>query len=405
MENGLKSFSGQHALVEQPWPADSLRILVVDDELAQQKVLAAMLTQFGLGCKAVSSAPEALKVLATESIDAVLADLNMPGMSGMELLREVRQRYEHLVFLMVTGLEDVRLGVEAMRRGADDYLIKPVLADSMLLSLERASSKKSIERELENYRKNLEAMVCDRTVRLQNALSQIEESYMQTLDALGAAIDLRDGQTAGHSRRVAFYSIQMLTEMNATASEFKTLVTGAWLHDIGKLATPDAILLKPSSLTEQERITMQDHVIIGYDLVKRIPFLSNAAEIVLTHHERWDGSGYPRGLTGVQIPLCARIFAVADSFDAMTSERPYRRALPMPYARKEIERMSGTQFDPQIVSVFANIPQETLDSIRDNSNSMQIGTTLAVFCKASRHFEDLFANAANAPPREPNPTA
>jgi response regulator RpfG family c-di-GMP phosphodiesterase len=247
------------------------RLLIVDDELAHQKVLAVMLEQNGIACKAVSSAQEALDLLQRESMDAVVADLNMPRVSGMELLTEIRVRYRHLVFLMATGIEDVRVGVRAMRQGADDYLVKPLQMDAVMISLERAFYKKSLERELEDYRQNLEAMVCKRTVQLQNAVRDIEQSYADTLDALGAAIDLRDGQTSGHSRLVALCSINILSRLHSTPAQLKTLMMGAFLHDVGKLAIPDAILLKPDVLTDKERRTMERHVQIGYDLVKRIP--------------------------------------------------------------------------------------------------------------------------------------
>src|SRR5260370_24567106 len=152
---------------------------------------------------------------------------------------------------------------------------------------------------------------------------------------------------------------------------------GAWLHDIGKLAIPDAILLKPGALTEEERRIIQSHVRIGHNLVKRIPFLADAAEIILTHHERWDGSGYPRGLKGADIPLSARIFAVVDTLDAMTSDRPYRSALPFRDARNEIERLAGTQFDSQVVSIFLGIPNETWEAIQEQTSTIQIGEALA----------------------------
>jgi response regulator RpfG family c-di-GMP phosphodiesterase len=353
------------------------RLLIVDDELAFRSVLSVMVGQAGIASKTVSSAAEALSLLQREPMDAVIADLNMPGMSGMELLTEVRLRYPHLVFLMATGMDEVRLGVQAMRQGADDYLIKPLQMDLVMVSLERAFHKKCLERELENYRQNLEQMVCRRTVQLQNALGQVEQSYADTLDALGAAIDLRDGQTAGHSRRVALCSIHMLTRMRGAPEQLKNLAMGAWLHDIGKLAIPDAILLKPGALTEEERRIIQGHVQIGYDLVKRIPFLADAAEIILTHHERWDGSGYPRGLQRTAIPISARIFAVADTFDAMTSDRPYHAAIPFLNARNEIERLAGIQFDSQVVSIFLKIPNETWEAIRGQISTMQISAALA----------------------------
>lgn len=355
----------------------SARLLIVDDERAHRNVLVLMLEQSGVVCKAVSSAAEALTLLQREPKDAVIADLNMPGVSGMELLTEIRLHYPHLVFLMATGIDDVRLGVQAMRQGADDYLIKPLQIDMVVLSLERAFHKKFLEKELENYRQNLEAMVCQRTVQLQNALGQVEQSYADTLDALGAAIDLRDNQTAGHSRRVALCSTNILTRMHGTPEQLKSLAMGAWLHDIGKLAIPDSILFKPGPLTKEERRIIQDHVQIGYDLVKRIPFLSDAAEIILTHHERWDGSGYPRGLKGLAIPLSARIFAVADTLDAMTSNRPYCSAIPFQEARNEIGRMAGVQFDSKVVDVFLSIPNETWQAIREQTPTIQISAALA----------------------------
>jgi response regulator RpfG family c-di-GMP phosphodiesterase len=353
------------------------RLLIVDDELAHLKVLAVMLEQAGMTCKTALGAKEALRLMQSESVDAVIADLDMPGVSGLDLLTEIRLRYPHLVFLMATGIDDVRIGVQAMRQGADDYLIKPLQIDVVTASLERAFHKKWLEQEVEHYHQNLEELVCKRTVELQNALGQVEQSYVDTLDALGAAIDLRDGQTAGHSRRVALCAIKILTEMHGTTQQLRSLAMGAWLHDIGKLAIPDAILLKPGALTEAERKIMQGHVQIGYDLVKRVLFLADAAEIILTHHERWDGSGYPRGLKGTDIPLGARIFALADTVDAMTSDRPYRAAVPFADAQSEIERLAGIQFDSQVVNVFLHIPTEAWESFRDQTSTMQIGAALA----------------------------
>jgi response regulator RpfG family c-di-GMP phosphodiesterase len=353
------------------------RLLIVDDEDAPRKVLAVMLEQSGFVCTTLSSAAEVFTVLQEQPMDAVIADLNMPGISGMTLLTEIRQRYPNLVFLMATGVDDVRLAVQAMRQGADDYLIKPLQVDLILVSLEHAFHKKYLERELESYRQNLEAMVRKRTVQLQRILRKVEQSYVNTLDALGAVTDLRDDKLTGHSRRVALCSLNILRRMNGTPEQLKNLAMGAWLHDIGKLAIPDAILFKPGPLTAEERRIIQDHVQIGYDLVKRIPFLADAAEILFTHHERWDGSGYPRGLKGTDIPLSARIFAVADTFDAMTSDRPYRSPLSFPDARNEIERLAGTLYDSQVVHIFLGIPDETWQTIRQETSILQISAALS----------------------------
>jgi putative nucleotidyltransferase with HDIG domain len=340
------------------------QVLIVDDEISFRKVLAIMLEHAAIPCKSAPSGQEALRFLENEPFDAVIADLQMTGMSGMELLAQIRKQYPHIAFLMVTGVDDVRVGIQAMHQGADDYLVKPLQLDVVLVSLDRALQRKRLEQEVESYRRRLEEMVAKRTEQLQTALTQVERSYGETLEALGEAIDLRDSQTAGHSRRVALYSIKILTAMGGTERQLRSVAMGAWLHDIGKLATPDAILLKPGALTEEERRIMQRHAQIGYDLVSRIAFLSEAAEIIFTHHERCDGSGYPQGLNAEQIPLGARIFAVVDTVDAMTSDRPYRRALPFDEARKEIQRGSGSQYDSQVAEAFLGIPIETWEALR-----------------------------------------
>jgi putative nucleotidyltransferase with HDIG domain len=339
------------------------RVLVVDDEPAASKLLSIMLSPPDYRCAMASNGEEALVTLQREPFDAVISDLQMPGMSGMELLAVVRRRHPHAAFLVTTGVDDVDVGVEAMRSGADDYLVKPLLESVVVASLERALHKRQLEQQVENYRLHLEEMVVERTAQLQAALRQIEGSYEDTLEALGAAIDLRDSETAGHSQRVCRYSLEIARAMSWSAKQLGSLARGAYLHDIGKLGVPDGILLKPGPLTADERTFMQRHVQIGFELVKGIPFLTDAAEIILTHHERYDGSGYPRGLKAEEILLGARIFAVADSFDAITSDRPYRRASPFEEGRETIQRKAGRLFDPQVVEVFLSIPAETWSTI------------------------------------------
>jgi response regulator RpfG family c-di-GMP phosphodiesterase len=350
------------------------RVLIVDDEPAVRKMLGVMLSQAGIANESAGNAQAALDVLPSRRFSAVISDLRMPGLSGLELLAEVQRKYPELVFLVATGVDDVRVGVHAMRQGADDYLVKPFQLDMVLASLERAFQKKALQQELENYRRHLEEMIAKRTQQLQTAIAQLEHSYSATLEALGSAIDLRDGPTAGHSRRVFWYSIKIAQGIGGLEKEVRNLGMGAWLHDIGKLATPDGILLKPGALTPQEREVMERHVQTGYDLVKSIPFLADAAEIILAHHERWDGSGYPRGLKAEEIPLGARIFAVADSFDAMTSDRPYRSAIPFEAARDEIQREAGKLFDRTVVNVFLTIAVNEWAAIREEAASAQINT-------------------------------
>src|SRR5438093_11443135 len=349
----------------------TLRVLIVDDEVSVRRVMAVVLTRLGFPCETADSGEEALRILEAQRIDAVISDLQMPGMSGMELLAKVKQIYPHLIFLVVTGVDDIRVGIQAMRQGADDYLVKPLQVDAniLLASLTRALNIKRLEQEVESYRHHLEELVAEQTQQLREALRQIERSYEHTLEALGAAIDLRDSPTAGHSRRVFLYSVEIAKTMGGLEAQMRNIGMGAWLHDIGKLAISDGILLKPGAPTDEERRVMQQHAQIGYDLVKGIPFLAEAAEIIYAHHERWDGSGYPRGLKTEEIPVGARIFAVVDTFDAMTSDRPYRRALPFKASQEVIERGAGKQYDTQTAEAFLSIPDKTWETIRRETAS------------------------------------
>jgi len=357
-ESSLPEVSSDH----QP----AARVLAVDDESSACKLLSLILGPPAVHCTTACNGEEALLTLQRERFDAVISDLNMPGVSGMELLTQVRRCYPYMAFLVTTGVDDVDVGVQAMRCGADDYLVKPLRENAVLASLERALHKRRLELQVENYRRNLEEMVAERTVQLQAALQQIERSYEDTLQALGAAIDLRDHETAGHSRRVCRYSLEIARTMGWSDKQLGSLTRGAYLHDIGKLGVRDGILLKPGPLTEEERKLMQQHVQIGFNLVKDIPFLADAAEIILSHHERYDGGGYPRGLKGEDILLSARIFAVVDTLDAITSDRPYRRAASFEVASETIRHLSGSQFDPRVVSVFLEIPKETWPKIARN---------------------------------------
>jgi response regulator RpfG family c-di-GMP phosphodiesterase len=353
---GLAEVSSHH-----PSPA---RVLAVDDEAAACKLLTLILSPPAFHCTTAYSGEEALVTLQRGRFDAVISDLEMPGISGMELLAQVRHRYPHMAFVVTTGIDDVDVGVQAMHCGADDYLVKPLRESAVVASLQSSLHKRQLEQQVENYRCHLEEMVAERTGQLQAALHLIERSYEDTLQALGAAIDLRDNGTAGHSQRVCRYSIEIARAMGWSNKQLGTLARGAHLHDIGKLGVSDSILLKPGPLTAEEWKLMQQHVRIGFDLVKDISFLADAAEMILSHHERYDGKGYPRGLQGDAILLSARIFAVADTFDAITSNRPYRRAFSFGAARETIRHLSGSQFDPRVVSVFLSIPEETWPTIR-----------------------------------------
>ncbi|MFB3924127.1 MAG: HD domain-containing phosphohydrolase [Terriglobia bacterium] len=345
-------------------PSVRPRILVVDDDPAVAKLLCEALFFEGLESEMASNGKDALERLAREHFDGIISDLHMPGLSGTDLLESAHGAYPHVAFLMATGEQDVRVGIEAMKHGASDYILKPFNPPAVVASLRRSIQMKQMERELEEYRRDLERMVEARTKQLEKARQRIEMTYDETLEALGAALDLRDNETAGHSRRVTFYSVEMAKALGCSDDQLKQIARGAYLHDIGKIGIPDAILLKAGKLTVRERTIMESHVRVGYNLVSRVAFLAGAAEIVLTHQERYDGTGYPQGLTEGEIPLGARIFAAADTLDAMTSDRPYRRALPFSAAKEEITRESGRQFDPEVVRVFLSLPEEVWANIR-----------------------------------------
>jgi response regulator RpfG family c-di-GMP phosphodiesterase len=344
------------------------RILVVDDDSAICELLTTKLKFSGFLSQSCNSAEAALKILEHETFDAIISDMNMAVMTGLELLAEVRRVAPHTAFLMATGVSDVAVGVTAMKQGAADYLLKPFQMEAVMVSLRRALEMKRMEAELEEYRQRLESMVEQRTKQLKAAMRRIELTYDETLEALAGALDLRDNDTAGHSRRVTLYSLEMAKRLNFSADQLKQLERGAYLHDIGKIGIPDSILLKPGKLTPEETAVMQTHVRIGYELMSRVAFLSSAAQIVLTHQECFDGTGYPQGLAGEEIPLGARIFAISDTMDAMMSDRPYRRGRPYAVARAEIAREAGKQFDPQVVEAFLSIPEEIWEKIRSEAS-------------------------------------
>ena len=340
------------------------RILIVDDEPGIVRLLAEILREDGYSCLGCHSSLEALHVLATQRFDVALSDVHMPGIDGMELLRQVREEHPELPMVMVTGEGDIRVGVQAMKEGAYDYLLKPLNCGAVLMSVKQVLKRRRMEEELVNYRLLLEKMVDQRTSQLRKALGQIGQNFEETLQVLATALELRDNGTAGHSRRVMAYAVQIAKAMGCSQEEIHSLAVGALLHDIGKISIPDAILMKTRSLTREEREVMRTHVIVGYNLLNCIGFLAEAAELVLTHHEHFDGTGYPQGLAGAQIPLAARIFAVAETLDVMTSDRPYHEATSFAAAREEIILQSGKQFDPVVVDAFSSIDAGTWEEIR-----------------------------------------
>jgi putative nucleotidyltransferase with HDIG domain len=270
--------------------------------------------------------------------------------------------------VMVTAVHDISVALAAIRNGAYDYLLKPFEREQLLATVRRALENRRLKMENRAYQTNLESLVAARTDQLRKAMTDLERSYDVTLEALGDALDLKDAETEGHSKRVTAYTIAIARALGLPKEEVSVIARGAFLHDIGKMAIPDNILRKPGKLTNDETLIMREHCYRGYQMLRKIPFLSEACDIVYSHQEKFDGTGYPRGLQADEIPLGARIFSLADTLDAITCDRPYRKAQSLDAARAEIKRCSGTQFDPDIVEVFLRMPDNIWEDLRREIN-------------------------------------
>jgi putative nucleotidyltransferase with HDIG domain len=344
-------------------PAD--RILIVDDEDSIREVVSSMLSSSGFACTQAQSGREALALLQSgEEFELMLSDMMMPVMDGEALLAATKERFPDIPVVMVTAMHDISIALNAIRNGAYDYLLKPFDREQLLATVRRALENRRLKLENRKYQTELESLVTARTEQVRQALASLERSYDITLEALGNALDLKDAETEGHSKRVTAFTIAVARAMGISGDQIRVIARGAFLHDIGKMAIPDAILRKPGALDPDEVAIMREHCYRGYQILRRIPFLTEASEIVYAHQEKFDGTGYPRGLKGEQIPLGARIFSVADTLDAMTSNRPYRAAQPLSAARAEIDKWAGRQFDPQVVKVFLEMPENIWDDLR-----------------------------------------
>jgi putative nucleotidyltransferase with HDIG domain len=337
---------------------DGNRLLVVDDEPSIREILAEGLEGYGFPVRMASSAAEAFDAVREGGIDLVLSDIDMPGGNGIDLLKRIKAFAPDLDVIMVTGVVDVDIAMASIRDGASDYVTKPFNLEEVRIAVEQALDKRRLIRENRAYQLHLEEMVQDRTRELQ-------ESYESTLTALVTALDFRDNETQGHSYRVVEYAMVVADRLGVEEPARTWIRRGAILHDVGKIGVPDAILRKPGKLDPAEWDEMRKHPEMGYRMLQHIRFLEPALDIVLCHQERWDGSGYPRGLKGEEIPLGARIFAVVDTFDAMTSDRPYRKALSIADARDEVRKFTRIQFDPAVADAFLAIDDHVWRQIRE----------------------------------------
>jgi putative two-component system response regulator len=319
------------------------RVLVVDDQEPVARTVARWLGREGLECDLALSVRDALDLLDARSYGLVFADVHLPGESGLDLAREVKARDDSAQVIIITGSTTLDTAIEALRLGADDYLVKPFEPQALLHAAGRAREHRRLLLENRDYRRTLE-------LRVREQARGLERLYLSSVRALVQALEAKDVHTRGHSERVADYAESLLDQIEASLDP-ESLRVGAQLHDIGKIGIGSTILGKDGPLDGDEVRTIQRHPTIGVEILS--PLLEDrvALDVVRHHHERWDGEGYPDGLSGADIPLAARIVAVADTFDAMTTARPYRDAKTPAQAVVEIQAEAGRQFDPEIARV------------------------------------------------------
>jgi putative nucleotidyltransferase with HDIG domain len=343
------------------------RILIVDDEKQVRDCVENQLQRRGYETAGATSWREALDTLSSAAFDLVVCDLCMPGAGGIDFLHASLANHPELGVVIMSGTQNLQFAVEAMRLGALDYISKPFTGDQIGLTVSRALAQMGERAERSRRLKRLEDLLLDHGVELERMLAAPASASDSTMNALVAALDAREHETEAHSRRVGEYTLHLAEVMGVDPALRDNIRKGALLHDIGKIGISDRILLKPGKLTAEEWIEMRRHPEIGYWILAGSRELRIASEIVISHHERWDGQGYPNGLSGEDIPLGARIFSVVDAFDALTSNRPYHRGVSYEIARLEIEMNAGTQFDPVVVEHFLRVPPGVWQDIRSRT--------------------------------------
>ncbi len=341
-------------------------ILVVDDEGPVRELLSRLLKAQGFHCQSASTGKEALEKLGKRTYSLVITDIRMPAVNGLELLDSLKRCFPDTAVIMITGVADLDTAIGTMKNGAADYLTKPFHLDQVAASVTRALELRKQRLRERGVNRELRRLVERKSSDLSSALRDVQAHRDMILEALVKSLDARENETQCHSQRVRAYTLHLSRCFEFDAERLRDISRGALLHDIGKIGVADSILLKPGKLNEAEWREMKRHPVIGFEMLKGFEFLQRAARMVLYHHERYDGSGYPHGLRATGIPLEARIFAVTDAYDAITSDRPYRRALPPSVAVSEITDNSGTQFDPSVVEAFLRVPQSEWNEIRQN---------------------------------------
>ncbi len=340
------------------------RVLIVDDEQSVLAVLSEMLRPLGCEVALATSGQDALEEIAAQPPDIVLSDVAMPGMNGIDLLRRLKSQDETraIPVMMITALGDVEDRIRAIEAGADDFLTKPVRVQELQVRVRALLKVKAYYDHLRDYQRELEQEVAKRTEQLEQMVGILRDASLETVYRLSRAAEYRDEDTGSHVRRVGRYSELVARTMGLNDGMAESILYAAPMHDVGKIGIPDRILLKPGKLDPAEWEIMKQHTVLGSDILKgaKSDLIRLAETIAVGHHEKWDGSGYPKGLRKDETPVSARITAAADVFDALTSDRPYRKALPPERAFEIIGEGRGTHFDPDVADAFLAKRDEAL---------------------------------------------
>ncbi len=321
------------------------KILLVDDREAIRRLLKQRLSAEGCECLEAGSASSALDELQNNKVELVILDIKMPGKSGVQLLPEIRDSYPDTVVIMATAITDASIAIHCMKLGAYDYITKPFNLDEVVLGVDKALEKRRLQLENRDYQQHLEQ-------RVEEQASKIRNAFFNAITALAYALEAKDKYTSGHSQRVSEISVAIARELGLAQESINRIELAGRVHDIGKIGVRESVLNKPAQLTEEEFQHVKYHPETGEHILNPIVEDKEILQIVRHHHEHYDGTGYPDGLSGDEIPLGARILMVADSYDAMTSERPYRGAMDAETACAKLEQAKNTQFDPEVVGAF-----------------------------------------------------
>ncbi|MEI6313800.1 MAG: two-component system response regulator [Syntrophus sp. (in: bacteria)] len=350
-------------------------ILVVDDQPQNIELLEAYLVPQGYEVVMAAGGEEALGKLSGNQIDLILLDVMMPGMDGLEVTRRVRQDNAHrlLPIILVTALRETEDRVKGIEAGCDDFISKPVDKMELLARVRSLLKVKAYNDLMSNYREELESEVAGRTEELKHALERIKADGLEMIYRLSMASEFKDRETGAHIKRMSRYAAAVAGHMKLNKSAIETILYAAPMHDLGKIGIPDLILLKPAKLNPGEWEIMKQHTVIGAKILEGsdAEFIRLGETIAQHHHEKWDGSGYPNRLKGVEIPIAGRISAIADVFDALTSKRPYKEAFSVEESLAIIREGRGSHFDPEVVDAFFAIQDEILTVKKQYSDDNQ----------------------------------